>query len=58
VELKGFPSIFGLNLAVLLFTPRQNPARLVGLLPLVYAVRWKRNIYVSVIIHGVGTPLR
>lgn len=33
------------------FTPWQNLTRILALLPLVYAVWWKRNIYLSVITH-------
>jgi membrane protease YdiL (CAAX protease family) len=31
--------------------PWENPARIVTLLPLVYAVQWKRNIYLSITVH-------
>ncbi len=33
------------------FSPWQNVTRILALLPLVYAVWWKRNIYISVITH-------
>ena len=33
------------------FTPWQNVGRIVGLLPMVYAVWWKRSIYVSIGAH-------
>ena len=36
------------------FTPWQNAGRIVGLLPMVYAVWWKRSIYVSVGAHVLG----
>ena len=36
------------------FTPWQNVGRIVGLLPMVYAVWWKRSIYVSMGAHVLG----
>lgn len=33
------------------FTPWQNPARILAILPMVYAVWWKKNIYIGIIIH-------
>jgi uncharacterized protein len=36
------------------FTPWQNVGRIVGLLPMVYAVWWKRNIYLSMAVHVLG----
>jgi len=33
------------------FSPWQNLTRIVALIPLVYAVEWKRNIYLSLITH-------
>jgi CAAX protease family protein len=36
------------------FTPWQNLGRIVGLLPMVYAVWWKRSIYVSIAVHVLG----
>ena len=33
------------------FTPWQNPARILALLPMTYAVWWKRNIYLSIFMH-------
>ena len=44
-------------ISVLLFSlyhfwlPWENPARIITLLPLVYAVQWKRNIYLSIMVH-------
>lgn len=35
------------------FTPWQNPARVLALLPLVYVVQWRRNIYLSIVLHVV-----
>ena len=36
------------------FTPWQNPGRIVGLLPMVYAVWWRRNIYIGIAVHCLG----
>jgi membrane protease YdiL (CAAX protease family) len=36
------------------FTPWQNLGRIVGLLPMVYTVWWKRSIYVSIAVHVLG----
>ena len=36
------------------FTPWQNVGRIVGLLPMVYAVWWKKSIYVSFAVHVLG----
>ncbi len=36
------------------FTPWQNPGRILGLLPMVYAVQWKRNIYIGIAVHVLG----
>jgi membrane protease YdiL (CAAX protease family) len=36
------------------FTPWQNVGRILGLLPMVYAVWWKRSIYVSMGAHVLG----
>jgi len=33
------------------FSPWQNVTRIVALIPLVYAVAWKRNMYLSLITH-------
>ena len=44
-------------ISVLLFSlyhfwlPWENPSRIITLLPLVYAVQWKRNIYLSIMVH-------
>lgn len=35
------------------FSPWQNPARLLALVPLVYTVAWKRNLVISVAVHVV-----
>lgn len=38
------------------FSPWQNPARILALLPMVYAVHTKKNIYIGIIIHcGINT---
>ena len=39
------------------WTPWQNPGRIIGLLPLYYAVAWKRNIYLGMIVHCLGNTL-
>ncbi len=31
--------------------PWENPTRIITLLPIVYAVQWKRNIYLSILVH-------
>ncbi len=31
--------------------PWENPARIITLLPVVYAVQWKRNMYLSIMVH-------
>lgn len=36
------------------FTPWQNVGRILGLLPMVYAVWWKRSIYISIAVHVLG----
>ena len=33
------------------FTPWQNPTRILGVLPMVYAVMWKKNIYLGIFTH-------
>jgi membrane protease YdiL (CAAX protease family) len=33
--------------------PWENPTRIIALLPLVYAVQWKRNIYLSIAVHSL-----
>lgn len=38
------------------FSPWQNLTRIIALLPVVYAVAWKRNIYLSILTHiGLNT---
>ena len=36
------------------FTPWQNPGRILSLLPVVYVVWWKRNIYLGMAVHCLG----
>ncbi len=36
------------------FSPWQNITRIIGLLPLVYVVSWKRNLYLGMITHVLG----
>jgi uncharacterized protein len=31
--------------------PWETPARIITLLPVVYAVQWKRNVYISILVH-------
>jgi len=33
------------------FTPWQNPTRILGVLPMVYVVWWKKNIYLGIVTH-------
>ncbi|MBU1878602.1 MAG: CPBP family intramembrane metalloprotease, partial [Chloroflexi bacterium] len=39
------------------FSPWQNLGRIVAVLPMVYAVWWKRNIYLSMIVHCMANTL-
>jgi uncharacterized protein len=39
------------------FSPWQNVTRIVALIPLVYAVAWKRNIYLSIFTHCILNTL-
>ena len=36
------------------FSPWQNVSRIIQFLPTVYAVRWKRSVYVSIAVHELG----
>jgi uncharacterized protein len=36
------------------FTPWQNPGRILAYLPMVYAVKWQRNIYLGMAVHCLG----
>jgi uncharacterized protein len=40
-----------------LFTPWLNVGRIIGLLPMVYAVWWKKSIYVSMTVHVLGNAI-
>ena len=33
------------------FTPWQNPLRILAFTPVFYAVWWKKNIYIGIIVH-------
>jgi membrane protease YdiL (CAAX protease family) len=35
------------------FSPWQNPARILSLVPMVYAVAWKRNLFIGIAVHVV-----
>ena len=39
------------------FSPWQNVTRIVALIPLVYTVAWKRNIYLSIFTHCILNTL-
>jgi membrane protease YdiL (CAAX protease family) len=39
------------------FSPWQNVTRIVGLIPLVYAVSWKRNLYLGMFTHILGNTI-
>jgi uncharacterized protein len=51
--LKGWSALVNVLLFSLyhFFSPWQNITRILALLPLVYTVRWKRNIYISMLVH-------
>jgi hypothetical protein len=53
--LKGWAPLVNVVLFSLyhFFTPWQNPARVLALLPVVYVVQWRRNIYLSIVFHLV-----
>lgn len=53
--LKGWAPLLSVVLFSLyhFFTPWQNPARVLALLPVVYVVWWKKNIYLSIVFHIV-----
>jgi membrane protease YdiL (CAAX protease family) len=36
------------------FTPWQNPERILGLLPLMVVVWWRRNLYIGMTVHCLG----
>ena len=33
--------------------PWENPLRIIALLPVAYVVQWKRNVYLSIMVHGL-----
>ncbi len=39
------------------FTPSENISRILALLPMVYVVWWKRNIYIGIILHCSGNAV-
>jgi membrane protease YdiL (CAAX protease family) len=55
-RLKGWAPLANILLFSLyhLFTPWENLVRIIGLVPLVYAVWWKRNIYLGMVVHCAG----
>ena len=55
-RLKGWAALMSVLLFSLyhFFTPWQNVIRIIALVPMVYAVWWKRNIYLGMIVHCVG----
>lgn len=55
-RLKGWAALMSVLLFSLyhFFTPWQNVIRIIALIPMVYAVWWKRNIYLGMIVHCVG----
>ncbi len=36
-----------------LWLPWENPTRIIALLPVIYAVQWKHNIYLSIAVHAL-----
>jgi|ADurb_Ile_03_Slu_FD_contig_21_1971496_length_1397_multi_3_in_0_out_0_2 membrane protease YdiL (CAAX protease family) len=52
-HMKGWAPIINVLLFSLyhFFTPWQNVTRIIALLPLVYVVWWKRNIYIGIVTH-------
>lgn len=39
------------------FTPWQNIARIIGLLPFAYVAMWKKNIYIAMVAHVLGNTV-
>jgi membrane protease YdiL (CAAX protease family) len=58
-SLKGWAPLLNVLLFSLyhFFSPWQNPARIIGYLPMVYVVWWKRNIYLGMIVHCLGNTV-
>jgi len=54
-RLKGWAPLLNVVLFSIyhFFTPWQNPARILALLPMGYAVWWKKNIYIGIIVHCI-----
>ena len=38
------------------FTPWQTPGRIIALTPVFYAVWWRKNIYIGIVVHGLLPP--
>lgn len=55
-RLKGWAPLVNVVLFSIyhFFTPWQNPARILAMLPIVYAVWWKKNIYIGIIVHCIA----
>jgi membrane protease YdiL (CAAX protease family) len=55
-RLRGWAPLLNILLFSLyhFFTPWENLVRIIALVPLVYTVWWKRNIYVGMIVHCAG----
>jgi len=55
-RLNGWAPLLNLLLFSLyhLFTPWQNLVRIIGFVPMVYSVWWKRNIHLGMIVHCAG----
>jgi membrane protease YdiL (CAAX protease family) len=58
-RLKGWAPLINVLLFSLyhFFTPWENPVRIIALLPLVYLVWWKKNIYLGMIVHCGGNTI-
>lgn len=54
-RLKGWAPLVNVVLFSIyhFFTPWQNPARIIALLPMVYSVWLKKNIYIGIIVHCI-----
>ena len=55
-RLKGWAPLINILLFSLyhFFTPWQNVIRIIAFIPMVYAVWWKKNIYLGMIVHCAG----
>jgi membrane protease YdiL (CAAX protease family) len=58
-RLKGWAPLINVLLFSLyhFFTPWENPVRIIALLPLMYLVWWKKNIYLGMIVHCAGNTI-